>query len=426
MRIKITPSDLSGTVRAPSSKSEAHRYLICAALSDAPVKICLHSPSDDVCATVDCLRALGARIIREDFGYTVIPIERVEKNARLNCRESGSTLRFLLPIAAALSADADFYAEGRLPERPLEPLASEMKRHGAGVSRHGNVISCRGMMTGREYTLCADVSSQFISGILLSSPLLGGVTVKLSGKTESSDYIRMTLDAMRCFGVESSYRDDVITVSEGKYRSPVELRVSGDWSGAAFWACAGALSKSGITCVGIDPSANQGDRRIAEIVRDMGADVSFGGDSFTVRRNLLHAISVDGSEIPDIIPPVAALAIAADGETEICNASRLRIKECDRLAAMYDIIKSVGGSVEEHEDGLTIKTSDLSGGCVSSHGDHRIAMSAALLSILCAGELTIEGAECVSKSYGAFWKDFESLGGRIERYYDIGEERYDI
>ena len=418
MKVRIKEAHLSGTVCAPSSKSEAHRYLVCSALSDAPTKVHLHSPSDDVSATVDCLKALGADIKRTDTGFSVIPISKTGKGQILRCRESGTTLRFMLPISAALGADSQFHAEGRLPERPLEPLASEMDRHGVTVSRDGNMISCRGRMCGSEYSLRADVSSQFISGILLAAPLLGGLTVRLIGRAESLDYIKMTLDIMRNFGVESRLSDDEITVFPGEYRSPGSVTVSGDWSGSAFWVCAGALSQDVITCTGVNITSVQGDRRIVDLVRGMGADVRVSENSVSVRRSGLVAVDIDGSDIPDIIPPIAALAAAADGETHIRGAARLRYKECDRIAAMSSIITSLGGSVRETEDGLTVRGCSMPGGTVSSYGDHRIAMSVAILSLHTDSYVTVDGAECVSKSYGAFWEDFESLGGVIERIPD--------
>ena len=415
MKVKITPSNLSGTVRAPSSKSEAHRYLVCAALADAPTDIVMHSPSDDVSATADCLRALGAHIDRTCEGFHVVPVTEVKKKCLLLCRESGTTLRFMLPIAASLGADADFSAEGRLPERPLEPLSSEMARRGALVTRDGNIISCRGRLCGNDFALRADISSQFISGILLASPLLGGVTVRLDGAVESLDYIRMTLDVMRRFGIESSLSENIITVCSGGYRSPETVSVSGDWSGCAFWICAGAASRDGITCTGVDHGSAQGDRCIVDIVRSMGADICASANSVTVKRGKLAAVDVEAADIPDIVPPIAALAAAADGETHIRGAGRLRYKECDRLSAMRDIISSLGGSASEEADGLTVCGGVIHGGEVSSHGDHRIAMSAAVLSVFADSPVTVDGAECVSKSYGAFWDDFESLGGVTDR-----------
>ncbi|MCI9449996.1 MAG: 3-phosphoshikimate 1-carboxyvinyltransferase [Clostridiales bacterium] len=407
---------LSGRVLIPSSKSEAHRYIICASLADKPTEIRVNSISSDIAATVDCMRALGAGITETEYGFKIEPIAECVKNPCLRCRDSGSTLRFLLPVAASLGADAEFFMEERLPDRPLYPLDEEMKNHGCTLRKEGSRLFCSGAMRGNSYKIASNISSQFISGILMALPVLDGGTIELTGKTESKKYIEMTVCAMRAFGVTVDINNSVITVS-GKYKSPGSLAVGGDWSGAACWLCAGALSDEGITCVGLDINSAQGDRRILDVLRDMGADVKINSDAVTVSRAELRGIAVNAEDIPDLVPVIAALAARADGVTKITGAARLRIKESDRIESTSCILNALGADVKEEIDGLTIvgnpSVKELDGGMVDSFRDHRIAMSAALASLFCEEDVTVTNAEVVSKSYTDFWHDFESLGGKI-------------
>ncbi|MCQ2456770.1 MAG: 3-phosphoshikimate 1-carboxyvinyltransferase [Clostridia bacterium] len=409
MDITIKKIPTGGRITAPSSKSEAHRLLIAAALSESPTEIKLNVLSDDISATADCLSSLGAGVTRTEYGFLVTPIRDVKKDAVLRVRESGSTLRFLLPVAAALGGGASFVMEGRLPERPLFPLDAELCRHGASLGKNGNILTVSGKTKGGEYKIRADVSSQFISGLLFSLPLSGGGKVTLEGRLESADYVKMTVDAMRAFGVEVREETGGYTV-EGKYSSPGKVTVGGDFSGAAFYICAGALTDE-ITVSGLDMSSSQGDRRIVDIVRGMGANVTVGEDFVTVSRGKLHGTKLDASDVPDLVPTVAALAACADGVTEITGAARLRLKESDRIATVAEMLRALGTEVTEKDDGLTVVGGKLCGGTVDSHGDHRIAMSAAVAALGAADEVTVRGAECVSKSYPTFWNDYNLLGG---------------
>ncbi len=413
MNVIINKACLEGEVTIPSSKSEAHRYLICAALSDGVTQLDVHGICSDIEATVDCLVALGAEISKNENGYVVSPIKETTKNPVLKCRDSGSTLRFLLPVAAAMGCDPSFEMEGRLPSRPLYPLDAEMLRHGTSMVKDGSMLSLSGRMTGNSYSIAANVSSQFVSGILMMLPTVGGGKVKLTENVESAAYIGMTVKVMREFGITVEIKENVITVS-GKYKSPRRCASLGDWSGAAFWAAAGAISEKGITCRGVDLDSAQGDAEILNVLSSMGADVTLGDGWFKVSASQLKGTLIDGANIPDLIPVLSAAASVAEGKTEIVRAARLRLKESDRLALMREVLTSLGAEVTELDDGLTVVgKSSLSGGVIDSGADHRIAMSAAVAAVKCSGKVIVRGAECVAKSYPAFWDDFASLGADI-------------
>ncbi len=422
MKATIKGKSLSGVVTVPSSKSQVHRALICAALADIPTEIRFYGRSNDIIATADCMRSIGATVDSESFGFRVSPITRnsIIRGAMLRCSESGSTLRFLLPVVAALGADASFFTEGRLSERPLAPLDSLLEDNGCSIVRDKNIISCLGKFFGNSsennFSIDGGVSSQFISGLLMALPIIGGGRITVTGKCESKGYINMTVDVMKKFSVSVKERDNVYTVS-GSYKSPRKLTAEGDWSSATFWATADALG-SNITLSGMDGNSLQGDVAALSLLEKMGASFSFnpsdGAIEKTSEEYFLHGIEFDASDIPDAVPAMAVAACGAEGITEIKGASRLRLKESDRLATVSEMISACGGRVVEHDDGLSVYgCGRLSGGRVNAHGDHRIAMSAAVLSLICDGEVVIDGAETVSKSYPDFWNDFAALGGDV-------------
>ena len=398
MKVTITPQKLHGSIPAIPSKSAAHRLLICAALADKKTTIRCDQSSQDIDATANCLRAMGAEIIRDGDNFIVTPIEP-PSHAELDTGESGSTLRFLLPVLCALGQNANVTMHGRLPDRPLEPLWSELTAHGAKLNKPcREVLSISGSLTGSEFTLAANVSSQYISGLLFALPILGGGTIHLTGKTESVGYIQMTVQALNAFGIEVIWKDDTITVLPGSYRSPGTVQVEGDWSNAAFWLTANALCGN-VTCTGLDENSCQGDKSIVSALQ-------------AIKRG---NATIDASQIPDLVPILAVHAALMPGTTHITGAARLRLKESDRLVTVREMLTELGGEVTEEADGLIIngKTA-LSGGTTHSRGDHRIAMAAAIASIGCTGEVVIENAEAVNKSYPRFFADFQSLGGQIK------------
>jgi len=419
MTLEIIKPPIGGLVRAIPSKSQAHRLLICAALSDAGTYIGCGGTSDDIDTTVGCLESLGARIRRDGAGFQTEPIALPisETLKTLDCAESGSTLRFMLPVCCALGAAAEFVMRGRLSERPMSHLSEQLSGHGCEITAAPGILRCSGKLEGGDFALPGNVSSQYISGLLLALPLLGADSaVTVSGKVESASYIGMTLDALSMFGIRTGSGGGRYAVRGGQgYRSPGKADVEGDWSNAAFWLCAGAIGGDGVTCAGLNAESRQGDRVVAQLLELFGAGVTYAGDRVTVTPGRLHGIQIDAGDIPDLVPALSVVAAVAGGRTEIRGAARLRLKESDRLRSVTETLRGLGADVAETGDGLTIVGKPaLDGGSVSAFGDHRIAMMAAIASGVCGGPVTIGGAEAVNKSYPGFFRDFEALGGVIK------------
>ncbi len=414
MNLRLFPSAPTGTLRAIPSKSMAHRLLICAAFADKETKIHCREINEDIRATVDCLGALGASIDYDAGEFTVHPLSSPVHRPLLPCGESGSTLRFLLPIAAMLGVNASFEMKGRLPLRPLSPLREELERCGITLSpQDSNPLFCQGKLTETNFSVAGSVSSQFISGLLLSLAISGnGGTLTVQGQLESAPYVAMTVTALSLFGV-------IITKHEATYivpahqglRSPSSIITEGDWSAAAFPLCMGAVGKHPVSVSGLDLSSLQGDREIIDLLRRFGAVVLEEGDRVTVSPAPLRGIEIDASQIPDLVPVLAAVASVAEGQTVIYGASRLRWKESDRLSSSCSLLTELGGKVTVTEDGLIIQgVPALRGGTVSSYGDHRIAMSAAVASLVCRESVTVKNAHVTAKSYPVFWEDMKTIG----------------
>ena len=411
MKVGIEPCPLTGSISAVSSKSDAHRILICAALADKQTNIVLNGMSDDILATAGCLCALGAKIARKEWGFEVCPIDIPQKEAVLDCGESGSTLRFLLPVAAALGVKARFTGKGRLPERPIGHLKRVMEEHGVSFSSDKLPLEITGTLHAGEFELPGNISSQYVTGLMLAIPLAGDSTIRLTTKLESAAYVDITMSALEKFGVHIYAEEGRYTIARQKYISPLNIAAEGDWSNAAFFLAAGAL-KGGVTVNGLDALSVQGDRAVADILKRFGAEISSDGGKVTVRPNSLKGCEIDVSGVPDLLPVLAAVAACAEGETRFVNAARLRIKESDRLSAAAQMIKILGGDAEELPDGLIVRGGELIGGTVDSFNDHRIAMAASVAAISCKNEVKIVGAEAVNKSYPAFFEDYNSLGGK--------------
>lgn len=416
MTVFVNASLASGKVSIIPSKSVAHRLLICAALSDAPTEIVCNASSKDIEATASCLRKMGAEIKEKDGIFRTEPIIK-PLGGEVFCGESGSTLRFLIPVAAALGEETVFTGAGRLPARPCMPLVESLRAQGADIEYEGMLpMTVRGGLRSGKFSIAGDISSQFITGLILALPLLGGESeIEITGRIESRPYIEITLDCIRKFGIEASFEENVIRFGGGKYRAPEErLAVEGDWSNAAFWLCLGALTEKGITVSGLNRESLQGDRAVVEILSRFGAEVTWSGGDITVRGGKLRATDIDAAEIPDLVPVLSVVAAVADGKTRIYNAQRLRIKESDRIESTLSLLRAIGADAAETEDGLEIiGKKNLIGGEVRSFNDHRIAMSAAVASAVTEGKVTISGAEAVRKSYGDFFEILRSLGAEI-------------
>jgi 3-phosphoshikimate 1-carboxyvinyltransferase len=305
---------------------------------------------------------------------------------------------------------------GRLPTRPLSPLREELERHGITFSEAGsNPLAVSGKIEAGEYHIRGDVSSQFISGLLFALSL-GEQESELiiEGRIESAPYIHMTQDALSLFGAPPLSTDRGFLVGGKKLCARQGLSVEGDWSNAAFALCAGAMGKETVSVSNLHSDTHQGDRAILTVLRQLGATVRENGDTVSVSGGSLHPIRLDASQIPDLVPVLATVASVAEGKTRIYGASRLRLKESDRLFTVSDMLRRLGANIEENDDGLTIEgVRALRGGSVSSYNDHRIAMSAAVAASVCESAVEIDGAEAVNKSYPAFWEDASSLGAKI-------------
>ena len=417
MKLSLSFDAPKGKIKAITSKSVAHRLLICSAFADAPTRILCAETNKDIEATAACLDALGANIQRNAPYYDVIPVspENITRGATLPCGESGSTLRFLLPIAAALGADCSFLLEGRLADRPLSPLREELEAHGVSISGK-NPLSISGKLCGREFSIDGSVSSQFVTGLLFALTLLKNeATLTVTGKIESAPYIDITCYALSLFGAPVQKNENKFTVgAPSSLASPSYLEVEGGWSNAAFPLALGVLGGEVEVC-GLKSDSAQGDKAIIDILLRFGADISVSDNgSYIARRSNLKGIDIDASQIPDLVPVLATVASVAEGKTRIYGASRLRLKESDRLFTVSDMLRRLGAKIEENDDGLTIEgVKALRGGSVSSHNDHRIAMSAAVAASICKAAVEIDGAEAVNKSYPTFWEDASSLGAKI-------------
>ena len=415
MNKTILPGARTGEVHIPASKSQAHRMLLCAAMGENEVTLRCRGLSKDILATVACLKALGASVDAEGEVLHLRPVSAPPTGlCLLPCGESGSTLRFLLPLVGALGASAVFEREGRLPERPIEPLGRELCRNGMDIRSDGARLSCSGQLRPGAFSLPGNISSQYISALLMTLPLLEGEsTLHMEGALESAAFGAMTEGVLRRGGVRTEKTGYGYRIPGGqRCRFAPELSVEGDYSNAAFFLCAGALSERGIRVTGLDPQSRQGDRAIVPLLEEMGAQVASDGSSVTVKRDALHGITIDASPIPDLIPVLSVVAAAASGETRVIHAQRLRLKESDRLHSTTQMLRALGAEAEELPDGLVVRGGrTLAGGTVDACGDHRIAMSAAVAGGICRGAVTICGSECVQKSYPDFWTDFQQLKG---------------
>ena len=410
----ITPSRLSGTLGAITSKSFAHRLLICAALAEGPTRIRLNGLSDDINATVRCLKAMGCLIETETGALRVGPPGKPPPSSVvLDCGESGSTARFLLPLAAQLFDSFTLTGSGRLPGRPFAPLCKALAD--AGCSFDGDTLPLigSGKIHAGDFSIEGDISSQFISGLLFVLPLLDGDSgVTLTTPLQSAAYVDMTIEVLALFGIEIERRERGFRVKGNqRYISPGEARAEGDWSNAAFFLCMGALGGE-ITMCGLSMQSTQGDREVMDILRRFGASTNAAANGCTVTAEALRAINIDAAQIPDLVPVLSVVASVASGETKIFNAQRLRIKESDRIQSTFDLLSSIGADVRITEDGLAIRGKErLHGGTVDGSGDHRIVMAAATAACVCEAPVVIRGCEAVNKSYPTFFEDYRAMGG---------------
>lgn len=403
MDLRLTPKKLCGNVTVPASKSMCHRMVIAAALSDGTSRVDGLSISEDITATLQAVAALGAECTLNGGSVVIGKGKKPQTVPLLDCGESGSTLRFLIPAALALTGEAFFTGHDRLMERPMGPYAELFGRKGIVFEKENGLLHCKGVLQGGEYTLSGTVSSQFITGLLFALPLVKEDSViTVSDALSSKGYIDMTLSALKTFGITVRQEGLRFFIPGGQRYCPVNVSVEGDWSQAAFFLAADFIGCD-VRLDGLDACSLQGDRAVEEILR-----------SYPHQGELI----IDSDPIPDLIPALAVAAAFRTGETtRFVNAGRLRLKESDRIESTAAMLRALGASVETSEDSLTVtghKTLPGNIASVNCQNDHRIAMAAAAASCGCEYPVTLLGAECVRKSYPRFWDDFQKLGGVVE------------
>ena len=426
-KLRIIPTTLYGRILVPSSKSMGHREIICAGLADGTSIVDNISMSKDIEATCRCLKAFGVKLeaVKSNFaGRTAL---RITGNRKLvpccsgaDCGESGSTLRFFIPLAAMLDKRFTFIGHGKLVSRPLQAYYDIFSEQGLEYTNvNGQLpLTINGRMKAGIFRLPGNVSSQFISGLLFALPLLNGDSIiELTSKLESASYVDMTISCLAKYGIKIINENHQCYIIQGNqcYKSS-NSQVEGDWSQIAFWAVGGCIGK-GTICEGVDYDVLQGDMAIIDIMKSMGAKMKTTDGSLHIDRSITKGTVIDAADCPDIIPVLTVLAAVSEGRTEIINAGRLRIKECDRLTAISTELNKLGADITELSEGLIIngKPEGLLGGVeVDAWNDHRIAMSLAIAAQCCRNPFVLNGAECVAKSYPDFWHDYERVGGKFE------------
>ena len=416
---KRVQGTLQGCVTPPPSKSQAHRLLICAALATEPSLIECSAVNDDIMATMRCLNALGADIRYTDGLFAIVPVSLC-KGGLLDCGESGSTLRFLMSVAAVLGANATFTGAGKLPQRPMGDLTNLLAEHGMAFTRYSAnelPVSCSGTLNGGRFTIPGNISSQYLTGLLFALPLASeNSEIEVTGELTSASYIEMTIDALRVAGIQVERSANIFRIKGNQqYRMPLRVVVEGDWSSAAFWVVAGVIGKHPITVCGMNAESLQGDSAIIDHLRSMGAFITVEDDKVIAMPSQLFGAELDCMDTPDLVPVLSVAAAVAQGVTTFTNVGRLRFKESDRLAAMKSVLAASGIDSTVGEDTFTVYGGEPKAlAPIDSFGDHRIAMSAAVLSTVTNGSTVISGSGCVAKSYPLFFNDFAMLGGVVE------------
>lgn len=404
MDMLIKSSRLHGIVDIPASKSVAHRILICSALAEGQSQILGLKYSKDIDATIEAMSALGAEfLIGQHCSHIqqVFGIEKIPEKAVIDCNESGSTLRFIIPVAAALGVETEFHGRGRLPQRPIDIYTRELTKHGITFNYNNTMpFTISGRLTSGTYEIEGNVSSQFITGLLFALPLIEGDSeIVLTSKLQSRPYVDITIDVMKRFGISIEETENSFKIKGGQKYIPQIETVEGDYSQSAFFYVANALG-SDVSMKNLNPESVQGDKKIIDIIKS------------ATKNGRITGFCADCSNIPDLVPILSVLGAYGTEKSLIYNAERLRIKESDRLAACADMLNNLGGNVTVTPDGLEINpTGNMHGGTVDSCGDHRIVMAAAIAALGCNGDVIIKGAEAVEKSYPDFFEDYKNLGG---------------
>ena len=415
MKVSIGKSEVKGRVSAPSSKSYTIRGLMCAALAKGESEIIHPLSSDDTEAAIDVLSRVGVRIRREADLWRVGGGDFREPSVELFCGESATTLRFMMAICSLIPGECRLVVGPSLVGRPVKPLVQALRQLGVNSSCQGEVapvIVRGGKLKGGVTELPGNISSQFVSALLLIAPFAEeGVVIRLTTPLESKPYVLMTLECLKNFGIEVSQTPDGFEIAKQTYK-PTEYGVEGDWSSASYFLALGAVCGE-VEVENLNPESLQGDKMMLNFLREMGASVEVNQNSITVRKSRLNAIRADLSDCIDLLPTMAVLAAAADGASEFAGIERARIKESDRVAAVKEGLEKMGIKVVEERDRLTITGSKLKGAVIDSKDDHRIAMTFSILGSL-VGDTIINGAECVNKTFPEFWDILKNIGGEVQ------------
>ena len=418
---------LRGAVHIPPSKSAAHRAMLCATLAGGRSVLAPIELSNDMKATINAITALGAKVQLSGDTLTVDGIgghfgDASNRPVDVNCIESGSTLRFIIPIACAAGINGRFIGEGTLVSRPIGLYSDLLPKAGVECFSDGGLpLICKGKLQPGSYEMPGNISSQFITGMLMALPLCDGdSTLRLTTPLQSSAYVDMTLSCMADFGVKVERTEGGWFIPGGQKYSPRQYAVEGDWSQAGFFLAAGALG-SELTLRGLRLDSSQGDKAAVELFRGFGAEIEMNQDEITVRKGALHGQHINAGQIPDLVPCLALCAALCEGTTIIDHAERLRIKESDRLTSTAAMIHSLGGKVQVMDDGLIIEgVKRFKGSVVDGFRDHRIVMSAAIGALCADGEVTVTTPYSVNKSYPSFFEVYNSLGGKAN-VIDMGQ-----
>ena len=409
--VTVKPASFAGTVQAVPSKSDAHRALIAAALAGGECRLSDWGDSDDVRATLQALEALG--LIRTRSGFSLSGGGSMRSDVTISCGQSGSTLRFLIPLTLVLGEGARFTGEGRLMQRPLSVYERLFARQGVDWRLKGDQLTVSGRLAAGRYELPGDVSSQFVTGLCFALPLLEKDSqIDFTSPLESGGYVGMTLETLRRFGIKIHERANGLDIPGGQRYHPAVYAIEGDWSYGAFWLAAGAMGGD-VTVRGLKSPSRQGDSRVSAILQEMGATIAQSGDTVRACGNTLRGAEISLADVPDLAPVLAVAACAAHGRSRFTHARRLRIKESDRLAAIGRMVTDLGGRIELGEDEFIIEgVGRLKGGVVETQHDHRMAMAEAVAAGIAEGPVYLDDRDCVAKSAPPFWDPHKALGGR--------------
>ncbi len=417
------PSSISGSISIPPSKSFLHRAVICAALAGGKSEIYPIVFSDDVLATINAVKNLGVDV--NIAGGDRLTLHRgafANKQIDIDCGDCASTLRFLIPIASALGINVKFKRSISLAKRPIKYYLEVLASNGLNYKLNSdNSIDVSGKLQAGKFSLRGDISSQFISGLLLTLPLLDDDSeTNITSKLESEAYVDMTIAVMKNFGVEVEKKGNNFYIKGKQEYKACKYHVEGDWSQAAFFMAAAAINGN-IRIKNLNKNSLQGDKKILDLLSDFGANIYWDAVDLCIKKSKLQGINIDASQIPDLVPILSVVAAYANGTTKINNATRLKYKECDRLKAIYLQLKSLGVDIEKFADGLAINgNKSYNGGVLSSHKDHRMVMALSVMALRLKNSLKILDAQSINKSYPNFFRDYNSIGGKSS-VLDLGK-----